>query len=83
MSNVKSVSIVCNVSKGEIATTVQHNEAERVLVQDAQAEGAKTYVMIKARRFTAYSATPRGCAESVASAARESMPGVPVSLAFC
>lgn len=83
MSNVKSVSIVCNVAKGEIATTVEHCEVERVMVKEADTMGPKTYVDIQSRRFVAYSAAPRGCAESVQSEARRSMPGVPVTLAFC
>ena len=81
MSNINAVSIVCNVLKGEIVTTVDH-EPETSTVGEVADHRGDEKVVIRRRVFPAYARCPIGTANKLYREAMFACPGVPVSLTF-
>lgn len=81
MSTINAVSIVCNVNKGEIVTTVDHEPETSPCgeVKDHRQDGKVT---ISQRVFPAYARCPMGTATRLYREAMAACPGVPVSLTF-
>ena len=74
---IRRVTLVCSLSKGEIASNVEH-DAIVTTVDERNTD----QVVISNRRFVTYSATPRNTAAHMLATTRRMLPTADVSLVF-